>query len=527
MQLFEGDVRLVGGPGTAAGNAIYTLPGTGHGLATEATLAGSVGVPTQTAAADDTGNYSVIQLIKRLLTKMPASLGQKAMAGSLSIALASDQPTLETEPYALSTGSFWPSVQGAYAHDLNEEARLKVDGLGNLRIRGPVTTDEGSLREDFSGSALAVTLTGTAIFTANGLIVTGIGTKFLSELEGLSAIKLVSDANAAWAPIECIKGDTILHLADPYAGSSSTGAVHASPVEYELGTGGTISVANSLLTIGAGTTINSQSRAFLYLDYGPIVMSATASISQRIANQTAYLGLQEEGASPSSFARFRFTGTSNNVVIFETAGVRKGQTPAAADIESTTITYPYNTSAVQQKYRIEVQIDRVQAYLDDVLVADHVVHVPGRYTPVGFYAGFLNGGVAPASNTTLNIDVIAVNNIDALQVLPLTLGTEPQQWTLSGNAVNATTTLTKAAPPATQSHYVTDILANFSSGATVAQLNLVDGAGKTYLSLYAVNGIPITLTKPIRIDPGQSAILTLGPGGTGVTGRANMLGTTR
>lgn len=57
------------------------------------------------AAADGTGNYSLVAAAKRallnwanLLARLPAALGQTTMAGSLSVALASDQSRLNVSP---------------------------------------------------------------------------------------------------------------------------------------------------------------------------------------------------------------------------------------------------------------------------------------------------------------------------------------------------------------------------------------------------------------------------------------------
>jgi hypothetical protein len=51
----------------------------------------TLGAQADTVATSDGGAFSLIALTKRLLGKLPASLGQKPMAGALSVAIASDQ----------------------------------------------------------------------------------------------------------------------------------------------------------------------------------------------------------------------------------------------------------------------------------------------------------------------------------------------------------------------------------------------------------------------------------------------------
>jgi hypothetical protein len=68
------------------------LPVTLIGGATAGT--GGVGDPTDAVATSDTGTFSLIALTKRLLGKLPASLGQKAMAQSLPVVLATDSVAL-------------------------------------------------------------------------------------------------------------------------------------------------------------------------------------------------------------------------------------------------------------------------------------------------------------------------------------------------------------------------------------------------------------------------------------------------
>jgi hypothetical protein len=436
--------------------------------------------------------------------------------------------TLLTPP---STGTFWPDPTGENYPGIGngEGGALMVDSNGNLRTRGPVTTDEGSVREDFSGTSLYKTLTGTVAFTNGDATITGTGTAFLSELSVGAYIKLTSHAESALIQVGSILSDTQAVLKDGYAGGTASGTTHISSIATTTGTGGSISVANSKVTVNSGTIANSDTHIWRDVDYGPLVLAAVVDTSQRIANQTGYIGLQDDPAAPLNYARFKLTGTVNTQMTFESAGVNPGQTVAASDIETTTFTIPNGgTTASSDKLRIEILVDRVRAFYDDVMVADHVTHMPGPYSVLGFYAGWQNGSSAPASNSSMNVDVLTVSNVDRLQTMPVTIESEPQDWVMNGNATNATVTLTQPAPPGNMSHYIKSMEGSFSSSTPVILIELKDGAGKTYFSSYtSTNKGPLNFPNPIKIAPGQSAVLTLQPGGNGTVGRANLIGYTK
>ena len=431
-----------------------------------------------------------------------------------------------------STGGFWPSLDRTLEPSFgpNEASPTYYDSAGNLRTRGPVTTDEGSVREDFTGASLVRSLTGTVTLT-NGLwAIVGSGTSFLSELSHYDYVKFTAAGESLWAQVSSVLSDTEATLVEAYPGATNTGAAHTAPGRTITGTGGSFSVANSALAVAAGTTANAQTALVRDLDYGPLVINVQTSLSQRIANQTFYVGLQDAPASPSNYARFVFSGTSNTAVTFESAGVRPGFLPAASDVETTTIALTEFTTAVPLMYRIEVLVDRVKAYIDDVLFADHKVHLPQPYAVLSQFTGVLNGAVAPASNTNLVVDMVAVANFDRLQVLPAEVSQEPDNWTLSGtSAANVAVSVTRAAPNGGRSNYVTAVVASYSTSGAIGILTITDGAGKTYLSQYvstAGNGV-MSFPEHLRIDPGQSVIATLAAAGGGVIGKVNLVGETR
>ncbi|MES0164829.1 hypothetical protein NKJ87_02390 [Mesorhizobium sp. M0027] len=113
----------------------------------------ALGGKTDAAATDDTGTWSLIALVKRLLGKLPAALGQGTMAQSLRVVLASDQSALNVIAVgnvasgATDTG---PPVKAAGVYNstlpsltTGQRGDLQVDVHSNLRALGTLTAASG------------------------------------------------------------------------------------------------------------------------------------------------------------------------------------------------------------------------------------------------------------------------------------------------------------------------------------------------------------------------------------------------
>jgi len=90
----------VGGDGGSTGG----LTNTELRAAAVAVSAVDIGAQADAAATTDAGTFSLIALVKRLLGKLPSSLGIKTSAASLPVVLASDQATLTVAPVLTSGG---------------------------------------------------------------------------------------------------------------------------------------------------------------------------------------------------------------------------------------------------------------------------------------------------------------------------------------------------------------------------------------------------------------------------------------
>lgn len=319
----------------------------------------------------------------------------------------------------IGSGAFWPDPIGARKGSAanGAQSQLLTDPEGNLMVRGGVSTDETSVREDFPGSALAVALTGTVTYVNGSTAITGSGTAFLTELYHGDYIKLDAHAESVWIQIASILSDTEAVLVSGYTGASTSGASSTTVFRPVTGSGGGNSVSNSSVSLTSGTTIAALTGITREVDYGPMTVTFSGvTASQRIANNDMVIGLHDTIASPTRFARFRMTSTTNTAIIFESAFVRSG-TPGANDTETTNITLPNNgTTAVARRYRIEVLSSLIRAYIDDVLVAEHRLHMPRPYDVMDVVLAHINGASSPATTTTLACDMILVENYNKLSI---------------------------------------------------------------------------------------------------------------
>lgn len=292
---------------------------------------------------------------------------------------------------------------------------LRTDPDGNLVTRAQVLTDELGYRANFANSSLAVSI-GTATFTNGSRTVTGTG--FLaSDLRTDDYVKLNADAESAWVQVASLDSDTQLTLAANYSGAGGSGASSRAIVKPSTGAGGAIAVASGVCTITSGTTAGSITEVERDVDWLPVVKQAGVSVSQRIANQTTYVGFYDESApsAPKWFAWFALDGATNTTVKCQ-SGRNPTQAPSAAEIEETTVTLPNGaTTATSRRYRVEVLGDKVNFIVDGVTVAIHYRAMPGPGDLLTSTVRVANG-TTPASSTTVTIDFDTCKNHNKLEV---------------------------------------------------------------------------------------------------------------
>ena len=325
-------------------------------------------------------------------------LGSQVGASSIPVVIASDQAAVPTA--ANGQSGFTPTP---HTVDTGNQ-QLLSDPSRQLIARSTVLSDEGSFRDDFTGSSLFTSLTGTLSFT-NGLpTVTGSGTLFTTELGTDNYIRLSAHANTALAKVKQVISNTALMLETNYTGATAAGAststqwivaIPASPADITVGS----SLVNLLASTVNGTTV-SISRIG---DYLPFVMVTTCTISQRIANQTIFVGFQDVVGTPVTQAGFVFDGTVNT-----SAKCRSGV--ASDSIQETTIALPNGAITIAANvYEIEQTADRTKFIINGVQVAEHRTHIPTPYALLSKTAYIANTGTA-GSATTLSVDAVFFAN---------------------------------------------------------------------------------------------------------------------
>lgn len=293
---------------------------------------------------------------------------------------------------------------------------LRTDPDGNLVARAQVLTDELGYRSNFANASLAVAL-GTATFTNGSATVTGSGFVSVRDLRTGDYVKLDADAESGWTQVESLDGDGALTLVDNYSGTGGTGASSRAIVKPVTGAGATITVATGRCTIAAGTTATSISEVERDVDWLPLIKQSGVSVSQRIANQTTYIGFYDElhPTTPYWFAWFALDGTVNTTVKCQ-SGRNPTGAPSASETEETVVTLPNGgTSATSRRYRTEMLDDRVNFLVDGVVVAIHYRAMPGPGDLLTSTVRVVNG-TTPASNTNVVIDFDTVKNHNKLEV---------------------------------------------------------------------------------------------------------------
>jgi len=336
-------------------------------------------------------------------------------------------------------GGFAPDPSNnPYQPQPDEVVSLYADAWGQLMIRGPVITDEGSLRDDFTGTSITTNLTGTLSFTNGSYEVSGTGTLFTSELNRDYYIKLVSDtAYTNWVRIVRAPNDDALLLAEPYPGTTGSGTAHKTKwiTVASGGTPGTLSVGSSQLTLASGTGTNGTVNVYHNGDYLPCITIWRLAVSQRIANQTVHFGFRDTVDNPNMYAEVVLTGTDNTTIQFRTGWNQ--------DEELSTITLPAGlTTAQTLRYKIDTAASYCSLMVNGVLVKKHENHVPDMYSTFLICSGIENSG--SVTNTNLTVDSVYFANTDNVQVSsmftePMPVVTSEDQHSL---AATLTTTLT-------------------------------------------------------------------------------------
>lgn len=289
------------------------------------------------------------------------------------------------------------------------KSSLQVDTSGRLETHSTILTDEGSFRDDFSGSSLTAALTGTLNFINGSTSVTGVGTLFTTEIGSVFYIKKTADAEANYVQVSYVINDTNLVLETVYPGTTGSSTGVYSNWKTDI-TGGSISVASSICSLISSMANGNAVRIRRQGDYLPYNFLAKCSITQRIANQAAIIGMQDNPLSPIQQAVFVFDGTTNTTV-----KCRTSYGSAATDIQETTVTLATGLNSSQSlRYQIDLSANQVSFLINDIVVAIHKDHIPSPYTVLELVFGISNSAIV--TTTTLAVDWIYFANVDQVQI---------------------------------------------------------------------------------------------------------------
>lgn len=327
-------------------------------------------------------------------------------------------PVVEAVPRALTphgklkissqTTSYTPDPYNF--QDLSQDRALLMDVERNLNVRARCLTDETSYRDDFTSVDSYGDLTGTVTFTNGSNIVIGVGTSFLSETNKQLYIKLSTDDDGYYNQVGEVLSDEFLQLSEPYQGTSGSGTGRGSYWIYTVGSGGSITQTGSEILLASGTTSGTVVEALRWGDYLPYTVGFKARITQRIANQEAHIGLADgDIATMQNQALVVFDGTTNTTIKLRTSS-------SSSDVETTTITLPDSAvSSTSLYYQLEVTVNRVILFINDVKVAEHKLHIPGPYALMDSHICIANTGTA-GSTTTLAADTYFLTNFDRVEI---------------------------------------------------------------------------------------------------------------
>lgn len=287
---------------------------------------------------------------------------------------------------------------------------ISTDVNDQLIVRSTVLTDEGSFRDDFSGTDLKTNLTGTVSVTNGSTTVTGSGTLFSSELKLRDYIKITSHSETAWAKIYDVISDTEVELEEAYTGATASAAAHRTNWITVTPTGVTNAISSGIFSVSSGTTSGVIGGIWRHGDYPPYNIQVKLKINHRRSNQEAYFGARDDVSAPEKMAQFVFDGTASNVIKCQSSSSSN-----AYDLEETTYIFPFTTTDVYHSYRIDLNAEKVTFTVDDTIVAVHTAHIPGPYDTINMMCLIKNTGV-PAGSTDVSIDYMNWQNVDQVDI---------------------------------------------------------------------------------------------------------------
>lgn len=395
---------------------------------TEIEIADNSSPTLATSALQTTGNASIASIDSKtpalISGRVPvdgSGVTQPISAVSLPLPLGAStsalQTTGNTSLATIATNSGLPGrgrEYTSYSPDTSSYpgvvSEVSLDYSDQTMIRGQVLTDEGSFRDNFSGSSLTRNLTGNMQWNNNSTGVGGTGSSlFTTEIKAGDYIKRSADAESAYTQVDYITDNNQLYLTQNYLGANGTTTGVVSNWKQFTGTGGSLSVSNSILSIASSTANGNLVGINRSGDYLPYNLSGKFSVSQRIANQVTTFGFQNNFTTPTIQAVFIFDGTTNTSVT-----CRSSCSSAAAETQETVVMVPVGDTSTNHVYSIDLTVTSVTFLIDGVVVAVHEDYIPGPYDNMEVNLLIKNNAVV--TTTTVACDWVSFQNIDQVEV---------------------------------------------------------------------------------------------------------------
>ena len=376
--------------------------------------AAALNAPWTVKVTDGTNTFPTMDVAARAGFEKITDGTNTAAVKAASTASASTDPALVVS-LSPNNSALYGAINSSWHGDpssylTTEKRQLSIASDGRLETFGSVTSDAGSFRDDFIGTALTSSI-GTVTFTNNSTDVVGVGTSFTTTVKTGQWIKKSADSETLYVEVDKVNSDTSLTLVTAYQGTSTSEAAVTSNWHSSTAPGGSITVASSAVNLASGVTSGQNSHIHRSGDYLPFTCRVYASISQRIANQNAVIGFRNDTDTPAIKAEVNFTGTDNTKVDFITSS-----SSAAADIQTTTLSLPnLGTTNTQHVYKIELAQAQVILSIDEIICAIHELHIPGPYDQLDLYAGIVNTATA-AGSTTLSVDSVYFSNVARVEI---------------------------------------------------------------------------------------------------------------
>jgi hypothetical protein len=268
--------------------------------------------------------------------------------------------------------------------------------------------------------------------------------------------------------------------------SFSTGSLNPNNWVSTVGTGGTVSVAAGSLTMGSGTTANSETSILSVETFTiPFRVSIGLTLSQRIANHSFFVevvSVDPITGLPNGLhaASLLFDGTNATQAKYEV------QNGGLARLASALVTFP--TTASGGAYEIEPYADETWFHGGTLDAATGRANSYRRHQqipdPNAVYKVQLrwrNGATPPASNTNAVVRYIAVQDYAELTA-EITAG---RGQTSAGQAIavavaSAPTTTVTGTVTANQGTALTPTASTINSAATTNATSVKNAAGTLY-----------------------------------------------